>query len=98
MNSLPTLYQGTTGVASTAMVVGYNTTTSSWGVAMWRCRECGAWSHAKHKPRWHRRWLPKAIDGTPHPGCARALGVVLDTPTSHMIKCGPFDRWVAVPG
>lgn len=26
-------------------------------IDMWRCTQCGKWSHAKRKPKTHRRWV-----------------------------------------
>lgn len=55
---------------------------------LWRCRECGKWSHAKRDPIQHRRWesVPDPAtdeDGTPY----REQG--------WFVWCGPFDRWEA---
>ena len=26
-------------------------------IDMWRCAQCGKWSHAKRMPKTHRRWV-----------------------------------------
>lgn len=47
---------------------------------LWRCRECGKWSHAKRDPIRHKRWHHEA-DGMP--------------PVGWFVWCGPFDQWAA---
>jgi hypothetical protein len=53
---------------------------------LWRCRECGKWSHAKRDPIQHKRWQPAPDvatdeDGMPYRG------------QGWFVWCGPFDRW-----
>lgn len=31
-------------------------------VTIWRCAECGKWSHAKRRPAWHRRTITELVD------------------------------------
>lgn len=50
---------------------------------VWRCRECGKWSHAKRDPIRHKRWHQH---GEKDPD----LGT-----EGWFIWCGPFDRWTA---
>jgi hypothetical protein len=33
------------------------------GVTLFRCRDCGKWSHAKRRPRRHRRFIANGPDG-----------------------------------
>lgn len=54
---------------------------------LWRCRECGKWSHAKRDPIRHKHWHPlPPTDDHPEP----------DKWEGWWTWCGPFDRWVAV--
>jgi hypothetical protein len=47
---------------------------------LWRCRECGKWSHAKRDPITHKRW---------HHGEGKPKYA------GWFVWCGPFDRWTA---
>jgi hypothetical protein len=47
---------------------------------LWRCRECGKWSHAKRDPIAHKRW--HHVEGEP-------------AWRGWFVWCGPFDRWEA---
>lgn len=72
-------------------------------IKLWRCSECGKWSHAKRKPKFHRKHtedfddLPddKVIDiesGYRSPWNR-------DDPDYYQtaeVKCGPFDEYEAV--
>ena len=70
-------------------------------VTLWRCTQCGKWSHAANRPRGHQRWIP-ASEPTPDPAT-----VIRHEPGTydHMngftdeggwfVACGPFEKWVA---
>lgn len=51
-------------------------------VTIWRCRECGKWSHAKRDPIAHGRYVDTLDDD----GCKVGR---------HTVWCGPFDRLTA---
>jgi hypothetical protein len=64
---------------------------------MWRCRQCGKWSHAKRRPLRHKRHVDEYVDDE------RLVAEVAwsqehDTGAwvdSVWIWCGPFDRYEA---
>lgn len=69
---------------------------------LWRCSECGKWSHAKRRPRRHERFI-HIDDPLPHnadviderPEEVDYNGDLI-RPGGHMVRCGPFWRWVTV--
>lgn len=50
-------------------------------VRLWRCRECGKWSHAQRDPIRHERWTNITVDG--------------EIVSRSAVWCGPFDRLLA---
>src|SRR5690349_21747363 len=52
---------------------------------LWRCRECEKWSHAKRRPKKHKRWVSTGAADTDY-------GHVT---YGHFVWCGPFDRYEA---
>jgi hypothetical protein len=68
-------------------------------VEMWRCRECGKWSHAKRRPLRHKRFAGDLYDVTDerliaevHWGREHDTGAWVE---SLWVWCGPFDRYEA---
>ena len=67
-------------------------------VTLWRCTECGKWSHAVKMPSRHKRFVldpenipeEKMAEYLPDPGLQGHDGAYL--------WCGPFARWTAVKG
>jgi hypothetical protein len=55
---------------------------------LWRCRECGKWSHAKRDPIAHKRWVSVDDPATNADG-----GTYYGQ--GWFVWCGPFDRWEA---
>jgi hypothetical protein len=49
---------------------------------LWRCEQCGKWSHAKRRPLRHKVWHQ-------HDAAERWRG--------WFVYCGPFRRWDAWP-
>ena len=67
---------------------------------MWRCTKCGTWSHAKRMPRYHQRFVQDAPDDESliidydHDEYDHMNGQTREG--GYWIKCGPFERWLAV--
>jgi len=70
-------------------------------ITLWRCTQCGKWSHAVKRPRRHQRWVPY---GEPTPDPATVIrqepGVYdhMNGFTSEggwFVVCGPFEEWLA---
>ena len=75
----------------------------SWdAVPLFRCVQCGKWSHANRRPLWHQRWIDRD-DGLPEG--AVVLGEIEPyggeytehVPGGWFIRCGPFAEWRAMP-
>jgi hypothetical protein len=65
-------------------------------VTLWRCSQCGKWSHAKRRPKHHERAVyDEPVDSV------RVLRVEpsvfeMDTGApSFILACGPFDEYRA---
>ena len=54
---------------------------------IWRCADCGKWSHAKRNPKTHRRGV--FVERGHRAGVAR-------DPIVECVSCGPFEEWRAV--
>lgn len=70
-------------------------------VDMWRCAECGKWSHAQKDPRHHQRWVKPGdpfYDPEKNENDYGNVADFGDVPDGHYITCGPFEKWVARPG
>lgn len=68
-------------------------------VDLWRCAECGRWSHAKRKPLRHERFfgLEPPEDDSRISRTEEAQET--DTGawvTAYWVNCGPFDDWNAM--
>lgn len=69
---------------------------------LWRCAECGKWSHAKRDPKSHERFV-QARFSEPDPPEDKIIRVVEDIqiavddfdPGGWFVRCGPFEPWVA---
>jgi hypothetical protein len=69
---------------------------------LWRCAECGKWSHAKRDPKRHERFVQQRI-AEPDPPEDKIVRVVMDQQTAvdefisggWFVRCGPFEPWVA---
>lgn len=67
-------------------------------VTLWRCTECGKWSHAMKRPSRHKRFVlnpenipeEKMAEYVPDNG--------LDGSDGAYVWCGPFARWTAAKG
>jgi hypothetical protein len=66
-------------------------------VQMYRCTTCGKWSHAKRQPRSHKRWVREDEPGY-DPERALSQAWYDDSPSGHLVDCGPFVPYVATPG
>lgn len=74
-------------------------------VRLWRCVECGRWSHAERRPSSHQRKLRCTHEfgfDEPPPGAVvveELGGIEHDTGAwslwGWMLKCGPFEEWRA---
>lgn len=68
---------------------------------LWRCTECGKWSHAKRKPSRHERRVNDDL-GTDEPETVIRAVEGWDPETGPelvgwIVPCGPFEAWVASP-
>jgi hypothetical protein len=64
---------------------------------LWRCAECGKWSHAKRRPPWHTKF---AGDEPPEGAVIAESNEVMEYDTGakydvFWIRCGPFEPWTA---
>lgn len=72
-------------------------------VKIWRCTECRKWSHAKKKPRFHKRSIVDNGQSEPDPATVLSYesGIYShingdESPGWWEVKCGPFEAWWAV--
>lgn len=67
---------------------------------IWRCSKCEKWSHAKKKPRWHKRFVLEEPEDAAsilerhHAPYDHLNGFT--GPESWLVRCGPFEDWWAV--
>lgn len=66
---------------------------------IYRCTNCGKWSHAKRMPKKHQRTV---WEGGPEYDPALNENDGYDHmngfhPGAHYVDCGPFEEWVAIP-
>jgi hypothetical protein len=57
-------------------------------IVMWRCEQCGKWSHAHYKPKQHKRFV---YDGSV------TTTEFSEEPNGDFVQCGPFAGWIARP-
>lgn len=75
---------------------------------LYRCADCGKWSHAKRRPTHHRRFIANT-DTWPGRALTAGLPVIEEVEPYHngdpdsdgnpggvWVKCGPFETWVAI--
>lgn len=69
---------------------------------LWRCAECGKWSHAQRQPKRHLRFVQNEGQGAPPDN---KVHEVVEAVYSHVngtesdggwfVYCGPFEAWTA---
>lgn len=69
-------------------------------VTMWRCVECGKWSHAKKQPKFHERGMyddGSISEDDPKINRRETYGGDLSDGSEDylFLKCGPFEEWTA---
>ncbi len=66
---------------------------------LWRCVECGKWSHAKRDPRKHKRFAgiePNLPDDASIAETAEGREEETGAPVTVVwLWCGPFEEWKA---
>ena len=64
---------------------------------LWRCAECGKWSHAQRRPPWHSKFV--GDDPSDDAIIVESNEVMeLDTGSKYhvfWVRCGPFEEWTA---
>lgn len=80
-------------------------------LTLWRCSECGKWSHAKRRPNTHERFIGDGSDPGHPTWTAENIAADLELPTlrteegwygefdarpgGSWVACGPFEEWRA---
>ncbi|PZG12945.1 hypothetical protein C1I95_24690 [Micromonospora craterilacus] len=62
---------------------------------LWRCTACGKWSHAKRRPKQHKRYVVTGTKTVPYQEAETGAWVDEEVPDGDFQPCGPFVRWEA---